>query len=189
MSKSASTCALALLLICASPRATLGQLQDGLSSPSQEVRDATAEIVRLKFVPTARSRWDPTLDAVRQLVSKDSVVALLQGLGAAQEGGMSSGQTSYESFRLDSEWVMRCSFQRTNGGEKLYEAELHEFMQPVWVAPPDGFTGPWRTYFVNGQLSHEIEYSRGAYSGVFTTFHSDGSKAVVQHYRNGDGSR
>ena len=51
-----------------------------------------------------------------------------------------------------------------------------------WVAPSSGFTGVWITYFVNGRRSHQIHYKNGRYFGTFTTFRSDGSKAVVQHY-------
>lgn len=53
----------------------------------------------------------------------------------------------------------------------------------MWVAPPADFTGVWTTYFANGQRSHEIHYSNGRYSGIFTAFHSNGSKAYVQPTR------
>ncbi len=36
--------------------------------------------------------------------------------------------------------------------------------------------------FPNGQRSHEIHYQNGQYFGTFTSFRSDGSKCVIQHY-------
>ena len=186
MKRVVSTSALSLLLFGLVSPDVLGQPQDGLSLPSQEVRDETAGVVRLTFVPTLRTKWEPTLEAIRQLVSRESVVILLQELGATPYIATASGQTSNESFRLDNEWVLTCHFHRTNTRAILFHAaELQESMQNVWVAPPLDFTGTWRTYFINGRVSHEIEYAAGAYSGLLTTFRSDGSRAVVQHYRHG----
>ena len=186
MKRIVPTSVLSLLLIGVVSQDALGQPQDGLSSPSQEIRDATAGVVRLTFSPTARTKWEPTLEAIRKFVTRESVINSLQELGATPYFMTSSGQTSNESFRLDNEWVLTCHFHRTNTGAILFRsAELQESMQNVWVAPPSGFTGTWRTYFINGRVSHEIEYAAGAYSGVLTTFRSDGSRAVVQHYRHG----
>ena len=64
----------------------------------------------------------------------------------------------------------------------VMKVSLQEHLQHVWVEPPEGFSGTWTTYFINGQRSHEIHYAGGRYSGVFTAFRSDGSKACVQHY-------
>lgn len=179
------TSALWLLLFLTCTRTALGQSQDRLSSPSQVVRDSTAEVVRLTFVPTARSKWEPTLAAVRQLVSRDSVVSLLEGLGATSGITTTSGRTTNESFRLDDEWVLTFSSHRTDAGAILHNAELHESMQTAWVAPPAGFTGTWRIYFINGHVSREVQYAAGAYSGSLTMFRSDCSRAVVQHFHNG----
>ena len=175
----------AMLLPSSSAVSAELQPQDGLNWQSQETRDAAAEGVRTALKPTPRAKWEPALEALRNLVDRDSVIALLEALGATDVMLVRSGQTSNESFRLDDEWEIHCHFSGMGSHMTLHAADLIESMQHVWIAPPDGFTGSWRTYFVNGRVSHEIEYVAGAYSGSLTSYRPDGSKAVVQHYRNG----
>jgi antitoxin component YwqK of YwqJK toxin-antitoxin module len=66
--------------------------------------------------------------------------------------------------------------------DTLSERNLTESVRSIWVKPPSLFTGCWVTYFTNGQPADEIHYAGGRYAGTFTSFHSNGSKAVVQHY-------
>lgn len=152
---------------------------EDLRSPVQQVRDAAAALLRASFVPPPRSRWEPVVVELRAAYSKDLVLQMLQPYGVAMEGGMSGGGSSSVLYRLDDVWLMQCSFGRFS--ESL-GCELTEQMRNVWVAPAADFTGVWTTYFVNGQRSHEIQYRNGQYFGTFTSFHSNGSKAVVQHY-------
>lgn len=151
---------------------------EDLRSPVQQVRDAAAALLRASFVPPPRSRWEPVVVELRAAYSKDLVLQMLQPYGVALEGGMSGGGSSSVLYRLDDVWLMQCSFGRFS--ESL-GCELTEQMRNVWVAPAADFTGVWTTYFVNGRRSHEIQYRNGQY-GTFTSFHSNGSKAVVQHY-------
>jgi antitoxin component YwqK of YwqJK toxin-antitoxin module len=83
-----------------------------------------------------------------------------------------------ELYRLDDLWVLRCDYGRSS---ELFASELIEQVRYVWVAPAADFTGVWINYYVNGQRSHEIQYRNGQSLGTSTTFHSNGSKAVVQH--------
>jgi hypothetical protein len=162
-----------LLAAClnATPRADL-------HSPSQQVRDAAATLLRASYVPPPRSRWEPVLAALRPGDSKDLVLQMLQPYSVKMEGAIGGGGSRTELYRLDDLWVLRCDYGRSSG---LFASELIEQVRYVWVAPAADFTGVWITYYVNGQRSHEIQYRNGQSFGTSTTFHSNGSKAVVQH--------
>ena len=153
-----------------------------MRSPAQQVRDAAAALLRASYVPPPRSRWEHVVAAINAGDSSDTILQLLQPYHVTREMGLGSGQSFSESYRLDDVWQLRCSFRRVESGDALLEHELIERMRYVWVEPPADFTGVWTTYFVNGQRSHEIHYRNGQYFGTFTSFHSNGSKAVVQHY-------
>jgi hypothetical protein len=155
---------------------------DDLRSPSQQIRDAAAAVLRTNFVPPPRSRWEPIVAAINPSDSSDAILLLLQPYGVTREMGMGSGQSFSESYRLDDVWLLRCSFQKFGSSDVLLSHELIESLRYVWMEPPAGFTGVWTTYFVNGQRSHEIQYRDGQYFGTFTSFYSNGSRAVVQHY-------
>lgn len=155
---------------------------DDLRSPAQQVRDSAAALLRATFVPSPRSRWEHVVAAINPGDSSDTILQLLQPYHVTREMGSSSGQSFGESYRLDDLWLLRCSFRRLESGDALLQHELIERMRYEWVEPPADFTGMWITYFVNGQRSHEIQYRNGQYFGTFTSFYSNGSKAVVQHY-------
>jgi hypothetical protein len=155
--------------------------RDDLGSPPQQVRDAAAVLLRASYVPPPRSRWEHVVAAINAGDSSDTILQLLQPYHVTREMGIGSGQSFSESYRLDDVWLLRCSFRRLESGDALLEHELTEQMRYVWIEPPADFTGVWTTYFVNGQRSHEIHYRNGQHFGTFTSFYSNGSKAVVQH--------
>ncbi len=180
---------LLLASLCASARPGLAQQREGLSSALQQVRDIAAETTRATFVPTPRAKWEPLLHAIKSGDPREDVVNLLPEPASTPIMVLISGRgsrISNETFRLDDEWFLRCVFGESLAGPVVIEATLVEWMQEIGVAPPSSFTGLWRTYFVNGQVSHEIEYVDGKYSGALTAFFSDGSKAYVHHYRAGE---
>lgn len=152
-----------------------------LSSPSQQVRDDATKVLRDKFSLPPRARWESTLAAVKPGVSKESVLKLLNQFNVTLGGITASGQTFTESYRLDDAWELACSYQRVDSAETVIKPTRYESLRDIWVAPPPDFTGVWTTYFVNGQQSREIHYVSGHYCGVFTAFHSEGSKSCVQH--------
>jgi hypothetical protein len=91
-------------------------------------------------------------------------------------------------YGLDDRWVLECSFTNNRSGVSnsgLAQVALREQLRNVWVEPPTNFTGVWRTYWVNGQPSHEFHYKDGHPEGVLTTFRPDGSKTGVSPLRNG----
>lgn len=154
---------------------------DDLSSPSQQVRDAAAASLRTAYVLPSRSSWDTVVAAIKPGDSSDTILQMLQPYRVTTELGPASGQSFYQSYRLDDVWLLRCSFRKLDSGDALLRHELIEQMRNVWVEPPAGFNGAWTTYFVNGQRSHELHYVQGRLFGTLTSFHSNGSKSVVQH--------
>jgi hypothetical protein len=156
--------------------------REDLRSPAQPVRDAAAALLRASYVPPLRSRWEHVAAAIHAGDSSDTILQLLQPYQVTREMGPSSGQSFSESYRLDDVWLLSCSFRRLESGDALLQRELIERMRYVWIEPTADFTGVWTTYFVNGQRSHEIHYRNGQYFGTFTSFHANGSKAVVQHF-------
>jgi len=106
-------------------------------------------------------------------------------LGAEEVDGPGGVQKWY---RLDNLWMLGCSFTNAGLGASngaLSNVSLREQMRNIWVKPPTNFTGIWRAYWANGQLNNEFHYTNGRPEGIFTSFHSDGSKSVVSPQRNG----
>jgi len=171
---------LATLLSCAG--AALASPRDDLGAASQQTRDEAARELRSTFVIPPRARWEPLLASIKPGDSKTAVLERLRPFKATFELSVGIGQSFRENYRLDDAWVLLCFFVRRDAIDTLTAVALDEYQPDIWVAPPPNFSGVWTTYFLNGQRSREINYADGHYSGVFTAFHSDGSKAHVQHY-------
>lgn len=161
---------------------------DDLSSPSQETRDAAAKVLRGTYTPPSRTNWDGLVRALHPGTSMVNVEKELQSSNLVVCGGLSSGNTEVKTYRLDHLWTLNCSFtndteSKINAG--LSHVALREQLQNVWVEPPTNFTGVWRTYWANGQPSHEVQLKDAQPEGLLTTFYTDGSKAVVSSQRGG----
>ena len=150
-----------------------------LRSPSQQVRDKAAQILKVSFVPTPRSQWEPVVATLKPGDSRHAVLQALSPYGVTHQGTVGGGGTSTESYRLDDVWVLGCSYGRSN---ELFRTNLHQQLRHVWVAPASDFSGVWTTYFVNGRRSQEIHYRNGSHFGAFTTFRPDGSRLSLQYY-------
>ena len=152
-----------------------------LGSDSQEVRDDAAKQLREAFVPPGREKWDELL---KQTKLGESKAAMMQRFGVDPgklERGIGTGPRHMESYRLDDHWVLSAWFR--NADDTLeHPCEVKEQMRGVWVAPPEGFSGEWLTYFVNGRVQNRIEYVDGKYHGTYTSYHATGGPSVVQHY-------
>jgi hypothetical protein len=111
---------------------------------------------------------------------KAKLLDLLRLFDAKLEITIAEGFSSFEQCCLDDMWMLDCVFSECDN--TIQAIRLVEHMKRVWSAPPTNFTGVWTTYFVNGQKSQEIHYKDGIYFGELISFHSDGSKSVVQHY-------
>jgi hypothetical protein len=145
------------------------------------VRHAAAAQLRGSYVPPKRETWNPLLAAIKPGDTKDAVLARLTPEQAKVISGIGNGGSHMETYRLDDRWLLRCWFR--NDADVLLEASLVERMRDVWIAPPDGFSSTWITYFVNGRKAREVEYREGKYHGQFIAYHGSGGKSYVQHYR------
>lgn len=164
--------------LSASPR-------DDLSSPSQEVRDAAAKILRETYKPPPATNWDALVRALELGTKRSVIEAQLRSSNLVVGGGVGIGKIAYG---LDDRWVLECSFTNFLSGvanSALAHVALREQLHHVWVEPATNFTGVWRTYWVNGQPSDEFHYQDGRQEGVMTTFYPDGSKVGSVLLHNG----
>lgn len=171
---------LTLSMIGGADEAEIKTLVKQLESPAQADRDVAAKRLREVFEPSPRKTWEPLLATLKPGLTKKELLDKLKPEQRESQGGIGTGGSHMEEYRLDTTWHLRCWF--LNEGNVLREATLEPRVQHVWVAPAGDFTGEWTVYFVNGQPSHVIEYYLGKYQGKFTANRPDGSKSVVQHY-------
>ena len=173
-------CLLITLLICCCGASLLGSPVSDLSSPSQEVRDAAAKILRGSYAAPSRTNWDFVVSAITKGMAKTNVLKLLSPYKVKSEGGFGGGGSYSEMYRLDDAWMLVCGYRQKD--DVLIERLLSMSLRYVWVAPTTNFTGTWVIYFVNGQKSREIHYENGKYHGEFIMYSPDGARSVIQHY-------
>jgi len=160
---------------------------EDLASPSPEVRDAAARILRASWVAPARTNWEALLARIKVGDSKTNVLELLSAVKATPEGREGGGNVMSELYRLDDLWVLQFSYYETTdnrliGKEALIGKKLVERMRAMSISAPTNFSGVWTTYWANGQPQSKIHCTNGLNFGEFTGFYSDGKKAYVQHY-------
>jgi len=153
-----------------------------LSSPSQEIRDSAAKVLRDDYHMPSRKRWEPILAAIKIGDHYEKIMEIIRPFKATPEMCVAGGSTSSENYRLDDLWLLSCLFRTSE--HTLIRCGLTDFWRNIWVAPPPHFTGIWTTYYANGQRSHEIHYVNGAYEGAFTTYGPDGSSTSVTQEHN-----
>jgi hypothetical protein len=171
---------LILLLLFVWRISLIGSPADDLSSPSQEVRDTAARILRASYNAPSRTNWEGVINSITNCMTKTNVLELLSIYHVTPLWGGGSGGSYSQAYRLDDAWILICWFREQD--EILLERKLSPSLRYVWIAPPTNFSGVWITYFVNGQKSHEIHYDGGKYHGEFIAYSSDGSKSFVQHF-------
>lgn len=153
---------------------------EDLASPLQAVRDEAALALRKSYQSIPETKWLPTLEKIKQGKTKAEILELLRPFNVTPAGGAGSGQSHSESYRLDDAWILVCWYQ--NQGDILIDRKLDPSIRPVWVAPPNDFTGTWITYFINGQKNHEINYKDGHCFGESIAYHANGARSLVMHY-------
>jgi len=157
----------------------LGSPLTDLRSPSQETRDAAAKTLSETYAPLTREQLAPLLKVLRIGDRMSSVLERLDSIGAKQEKKKNDdGRTASFWYRLDPTWVLQCTFS----AGALFDTTLIEDVQHVWVSPAEDFTGIWTAYYANGKPWQTVEYDDGAPAGKWTTFHSDGSLRMIQHF-------
>jgi hypothetical protein len=173
---------LTILLICCWGTGLAGSPASDLSSPSQEMRDAAAKILRQNYTAPSRTNWESVVSSITNGMTETSVLEFLSPFKVTPEIGFGSGGTHTRYYRLDDAWVLTCWFR--NQGDVLFERMLSLDLRYVSVAPPTNFTGTWVTYFVNGQKSHEIHYDNGKRHGEFIAYYPEGSKCYIEHFNH-----
>jgi hypothetical protein len=157
-----------------------------LRDPQPAVRDAAAAEIRRALATNPAAAGDPgeafwkkKLAAIKPGITAEQFKA---ATGATEEGGAGSGQTHTMIFRLDDHWVVEIYFDNP---DRLREVgPLTSSLRSIWIAPPKDFTGKWTTYFVNGVLSHDIDYSKGTYRR-FASYYDNGQLVYEQRYVDG----
>ncbi len=175
---------------------------EDLASPSQGRRDAAAKSLRETYIGSSRTNWNKLVNSLELGTTATLVAKRFQASNFVAQAGSVSGNLCVQ-YRLDDLWVLDAWFTNSSkaaiqmetqqppevtpvfplsfSDRALSHVELQERLRSVWVEPATNFTGIWRTYWVNGQPSHEISYKSGKRHGVMKTFHPDGSKSVISH--------
>jgi hypothetical protein len=186
-----------------------------LESSDQAVRDKAAAALRsaladpkqMARLDRGKGYWEERLrNQLRNGMSIDEVATTL---GATKTGGGSSGGSTTMGFRLDNFWTVAAFFSSRVRPEKLFKVgEVTRNITRVWVKPPANYTGTWTTYFVtgarsrkrklqngvllrehsyydNGQLISDTTYVNGKPDGEVRSFHRNGKKSSVIHWKNG----
>ena len=162
--------------------------RDLLASPAQSIRDVGAAILRGAFVPPLRTNWDGLVAGLKLGMKQADVESAIQQPNTSGAVIGNAGRTQSRTYRLDDLWVLNCTFTNATPGKLdggLAQLHLEEQMNNVWVDPPENLTGPWVTYWVNGQRYNERYYEYGKLVGTDTDFFPDGSKAEVSSYHDG----
>ena len=176
---------IALLLVAISGCKPAPAPSADLASPSQEVRDAPAKVLRATAKPPSKLKWFFFTRQFYKGEHKTDVLALLRShhLSTQIEGGSGGGGSDYEEFRLDDYWLLGFDFHSTD--QTLMQWELISRWRDFYMPAPTNYNGVWVTYYANGQKSSEVNYTNGYRSGEFITFQPDGSKSSVWLYDNG----
>lgn len=157
---------------------------DDLASSDQVIRETAAAELRTTFKETPKTKWTAVVGKMKAGQTKVQILELLQPFKVTEESGYDFnsgfGRTHTKTYRLDSEWILNCGFQ--DEGDILIGLELVPSMKYVWVEPPEGFTGTWVTYFINGEKARQVDYVNGNYFGTLISYYSSGAKAYEQHY-------
>lgn len=165
---------------------TIDDAKKALGDPSQAARDQAAVSIKQAIAADPKAAGDPgeafwktRLATVPMGISQARFEELL---GAKGEGAVSSGQSTTAIFRLDDYWMVETYFSHP---DKLREiGPLSRRARHVWVDPAKDFTGRWVTYFVNGSMSHDIQYRKGTYER-FTAYYDNGQRIYEQRYLDG----
>lgn len=163
-----------------------------------EVRAAAAERLRhlaatspdgtlqVPGIDRDKEQWAAWAEQITPGMTKAEVADLLPAFARAADGsglGTGTGRMHIERHRLDHHWIVTIPYE--NPDRVLEAPNLERSEMLVWVPPPDGFTGTWTAWYVNGRKGREVRYSAGKYHGPFVAYHDSGSKSYRQHFQKG----
>jgi hypothetical protein len=186
-----------------------------LGDADPRAREAAAASLRAMAAADAASigdvgeaYWNAKLASVPAGVSTDKVQEII---GGKAEGGEGGGGGSSMYFALDDFYGVTAYFvedRKTHVDTFASFSPLAHHARSVDVVPPPGFTGKWKTYFINGVVAGESDYAsgtvthissyfdngqlqstsdvvRGQPEGVSVTFFRNGKKATDGRYAAG----
>ena len=161
-----------------------------LSDSNNATRAEAAALLREKLAENPALRLDDhgeefwtTRFATVQPGMKEALVLKLLPANAHEELISSTGGGHVEVWRLDSYW--KVDLQYFNPDTVAAKPKLRHEAMPVRVEPPTNYTGPWITYYVNGQKHQESQYRLGRYEGSQSAYHDNGQKSYEQYYVDG----
>jgi hypothetical protein len=169
---------------------TVKSLVAKLSDVDDDARCKAAEELRKLLASDAGARtnnrgrlyWQERVGQVKPGMTHEEVERLLPPADSSADGMEHwSGGSGNRGWRLDDYWTVTVYYHYP---DKVHEMRpsLHRRAAAVGAQQPEGFTGTWTTYYVNGQKANEVEFKNGNKDGTHTTYHDNGRKSVEQHY-------
>jgi hypothetical protein len=171
------------ILVCCMSSKLMGSPESDLSSPSQEVRDAAAKIVRASYKPPSDTKVNLVVNAITNGMAKTNILRSLSSFKVKIDDGLGGGGTYNEFYHLDDAWLLVCWYR--DDGDVLIHKTFSKGPRLLWVEPPANFTGTWVAYLANGQKGNEVHYTDGRYDGEFIIYNADGSKSSVRQFKQG----
>jgi hypothetical protein len=161
--------AICLLLLDSLNLASASLLSD-LGSISPEIRAHAAQLIREKHLyrATQRTKWDKIASQLKIGETAPDLSDFLQRQGILKIAPFSFSQNAVYTFRLDDTWMLLCAVNRTEKDKPalLTEYKIVERPKEVYVPPPEGYTGYWRNYRINGEPLQLIYYDQGRSEGA-----------------------
>ena len=163
-----------------------------LHNGNSEVRQAAAAALRriiakypsgtsnIRSKDSGEAYWIEKVNQVGKGMTQTEVVKILPSLVQPIDFEMTpNGDVSY---RIDNEWLVTSPDRYSD--KVISSPELTKRELLVFVPPPEGYTGTWTNWYVNGQKGTETQYENGEYNGLHTYYYDNGQKGYEQHYLN-----
>ena len=174
-----------------------------LHDVKSEVRSAAAEALRglvakhpsrtvyLRSKDGGETYWTEKVNQVKPGMTRAQVLKILPHFPEAPgASNMGSGQRNWDHYRLDYHWDVSVVYDNGEGRKGDREDKVSRVPTltrralRIHVELPKKYTGPWTTWYVNGQKGYEVHYQDGKYNGAHTAFHDNGQKMDQYHYKN-----
>ena len=181
-------------------RPAAGALVKALSDPRSEVRSNAAAALRRILAADPEAAPDRHSEAYwnarfAELEPGLAITAALQRLRPHIAPGKedkvmwavwgNADRSGTECHRLDDYWLGVFSLQDEDK-KTLRKSPLLSFdVRSAWVSPPGDYTGPWITWYVNGQKCQAIPYRGGKMNGALVSFFDTGVKGSEEYYKDG----
>ncbi len=179
--------AAACSLLCCLYATAFADPRTDLGSPSQEVRDKAAKMLRATYKAAPRKKWTPVLALLKKggLRGQGMKETLAPFNAVPQVRGSDLGMVSVD-YQLDDAWMLQCLYVGKGNPPwepgTLTEASLWRNIAKAPVKAPPAFTGVWTIYYANGEKAEELHYRDGLPCGDCISCRDDGSKSGLTRY-------